>query len=109
MTLAKKIGAVRTRRVRTGKNEEEAQKQIFHYLIVLDFESTCWENKASSAPPEVIEFPAVLVEVKSGKILQEFHHYVMPTEMPKLSEFCKKLTGISQVRSVIRTQHTQGV
>ncbi|KAK7074688.1 ERI1 exoribonuclease 2 [Halocaridina rubra] len=45
---------------------------------------------------EIIEFPAVLLDLASGKIVSEFHHYVMPIEQPVLSEFCTNLTGITQ-------------
>ncbi len=47
----------------------------------------------------LVEFPAVLLELSSGKILSEFHHYVTPFENPTLSPFCNELTGITQVRS----------
>ncbi|KAH9503609.1 ERI1 exoribonuclease 2 [Bulinus truncatus] len=68
---------------------------MFSYLIVLDFESTCWENDKFS-PQEIIEFPAVLLNTKSGLIESEFHYYLHPTERPILSDFCKQLTGIKQ-------------
>ena len=44
-----------------------------------------------------VEFPAVLMNTKNGKIEAEFHHYVQPQENPTLSDFCKELTGITQV------------
>uniref|UniRef100_A0A1A9UWI8 Exonuclease domain-containing protein n=1 Tax=Glossina austeni TaxID=7395 RepID=A0A1A9UWI8_GLOAU len=73
-------------------------QQTYDYVICVDFEATCWENQA---PPrwresEIIEFPAVLVNLKTGKIEAEFHKYIMPIESPKLSAFCTKLTGIAQ-------------
>ncbi|KAE8740099.1 hypothetical protein FOCC_FOCC014424 [Frankliniella occidentalis] len=74
--------------------------QIFDYVIVIDFESTCWDNKDNQSKwqnlAEIIEFPAVLLNVKTGIIEEQFHHYVMPVENPTLSEFCVKLTGIKQ-------------
>lgn len=36
--------------------------------------------------------------------MSEFHQYVMPTENPRLSEFCTELTGIAQI-----TVDTKGV
>ena len=65
-------------------------------LIVLDFEATCWSQKTNCPPNEIIEFPAVLLDTESGRILEEFHSYVLPTEQPRLSAFCQELTGISQ-------------
>lgn len=44
-----------------------------------------------------VEFPAVLLNTNSGEIESEFHRYVQPQEHTKLSEFCKELTGITQV------------
>lgn len=44
----------------------------------------------------VKEFPAVLVDLQLGTILEEFHSYVRPTEAPQLSEFCIHFTGITQ-------------
>lgn len=42
------------------------------------------------------EFPAVLLNLQSRVIEADFHTFVRPTEEPKLSEFCKNYTGISQ-------------
>nr|CAD7575074.1 unnamed protein product [Timema californicum] len=71
--------------------------QQFDYLIVIDFESTCWEGEQGGwKQPEIIEFPAVLLNIHSGQLEQEFQQYVCPIENPKLSEFCKSLTGITQ-------------
>ena len=44
-----------------------------------------------------VEFPAVLLNTRNGKIESEFHYYVQPNESPILSDFCKELTGIQQV------------
>ncbi|VDO12275.1 unnamed protein product [Rodentolepis nana] len=46
----------------------------------------------------LVEFPVVLIKAQTGEIVDEFHKYVRPTENPILSNFCKKLTGISQER-----------
>ncbi|NXG56435.1 ERI2 exoribonuclease, partial [Hemiprocne comata] len=43
-----------------------------------------------------VEFPAVLLNTSTGEIEAEFHTYVQPHEHPILSEFCTKLTGITQ-------------
>ena len=52
-----------------------------------------------------VEFPAVLLDIQTGEILDEFQQYVLPRDNPKLSEFCKNLTGISQA-SIICTYWT---
>lgn len=69
-------------------------RQTFDYLFVLDFEATCWDSgDVNKRSPEVIEFSVILYDVKDSNIVDEFQQYVMPMEVPKLSEFCKKLTG----------------
>ena len=37
-----------------------------------------------------------MAHLPTGKILDEFHHYVKPTYNPELSKFCTELTGITQ-------------
>ena len=44
-----------------------------------------------------VEFPAVLLDLQTGVVMDEFQQYVQPQENPILSDFCKELTGISQV------------
>ncbi|CAO2583033.1 ERI1 exoribonuclease 2 [Lemmus lemmus] len=73
-------------------------EQVYDYLIVIDFESTCWKDGKHHRSPEIIEFPAVLLSTATGEIESEFHAYVQPQEHPVLSEFCTELTGIKQVQ-----------
>ncbi|NXP35835.1 ERI2 exoribonuclease, partial [Leiothrix lutea] len=72
-----------------------AAGQRFSFLIVLDFEATCWADRGQRGP-EIIEFPAVLLNTSTGALESEFHMYVQPQEHPILSEFCTELTGITQ-------------
>lgn len=68
--------------------------QPFTFLLVLDFEATCWKaTDVDKKPPEIIEFSVVLYNVKLKKIISHFSQYVRPTEVPKLSEFCIDFTG----------------
>lgn len=75
------------------KGEKVSQK--FDYFFVLDFEATCsstdpkWKN-------EIIEFPMVVLDAKTGKIHSEFREYVKPEMETKLTKFCTTLTGITQ-------------
>ncbi|XP_054848978.1 ERI1 exoribonuclease 2 [Eublepharis macularius] len=71
-------------------------RQEFAYLIIIDFESTCWRESRKHYSQEIIEFPAVLLNTSNGEIESEFHMYVQPQEHPILSEFCTELTGITQ-------------
>jgi len=45
---------------------------------------------------EIIEFPIVLVDAATLKVLDTLQIYVKPTDKPKLSAFCTQLTGITQ-------------
>ena len=105
--LAKRKGVLRTRNLNKGRSssaksnniaEKSKRKkdQCFSHFLVIDFEATCWQLKNSHAS-EIIEFPAVMLDAKTRTVLPNpFHKYVQPTEEPRLSAFCKQLTGISQ-------------
>jgi 3'-5' exoribonuclease 1 len=67
----------------------------FDYFLVLDFECTC-DKDLPEYPHEIIEFPVVVVEARFRRIVAEFHSYVKPVINPRLTEFCKRLTGITQ-------------
>ncbi|XP_042282034.1 ERI1 exoribonuclease 2 [Thunnus maccoyii] len=96
--LAKELGLLRQRsQSSTGLKKAVVSNQIFSYLIVIDFESTCWREK-NNYSQEIIEFPAVLLNTSTGEVESEFHTYVQPQERPVLSEFCTELTGITQMQ-----------
>lgn len=44
-----------------------------------------------------VEFPAVLLDLSNGAIVDQFQQYVKPSQHKVLSDFCKQLTGITQV------------
>ncbi|XP_075686350.1 ERI1 exoribonuclease 2 [Rhinoderma darwinii] len=96
--LAKRLGLIR-RSSKLSLNARSSgspkSKQFFDYLIVIDFESTCWKDTKHYGQ-EIIEFPAVLLNLLNGEIESEFHTYVQPQEHPILSDFCTELTGIMQ-------------
>jgi 3'-5' exoribonuclease 1 len=69
--------------------------QPYSYYCVLDFEASCKENDRTF-PNEIIEFPIVLIDGKTGAVVSEFQQYVKPTVNPILDPFCTKLTGITQ-------------
>ncbi|XP_052535763.1 ERI1 exoribonuclease 2 isoform X2 [Tympanuchus pallidicinctus] len=81
---------------RSGRSGRVTERRSgFDFLLVLDFESTCWRD-ARQRRPEIIEFPAVLLNAATGRIEAEFHAFVQPQEQPVLSEFCTALTGVTQ-------------
>lgn len=67
------------------------------YLLILDFEATCTDkNEFPRHEMEIIEFPIVVLCLKTNTVIDEFHRYVKPKNRPILTKFCKDLTGISQ-------------
>ncbi|XP_055605532.1 ERI1 exoribonuclease 2-like [Uranotaenia lowii] len=68
------------------------------YLVVIDFEATCWPKvaRAMRKNQEIIEFPAVLLNLNTGHLEEKFQQYVKPEENPQLSRYCIDLTGIGQ-------------
>lgn len=66
------------------------------FYCVIDFECTCDENRTWTH--EIIEFPCILVSRDTKEVINQFHQYVQPTECPMLTNFCTKLTGITQNR-----------
>ncbi|XP_036134623.1 ERI1 exoribonuclease 2 isoform X1 [Molossus molossus] len=98
--LARQLGLIRRKSIAPANESlgRRKLKQLFDYLIVIDFESTCWNDGKHHQTQEIIEFPAVLLNTSTGEIESEFHAYVQPQEHPVLSEFCMKLTGIKQAQ-----------
>lgn len=65
------------------------------YLII-DLEATCWERgQGHRGENEIIEIGAVVVD-DHREVLGEFQRFVRPVRNPVLSEFCKRLTSITQ-------------
>ncbi|KAK3774556.1 hypothetical protein RRG08_016926 [Elysia crispata] len=97
--LAKELGLLRKRPLSVSSPrcllKRQKNDQRFSHLIIIDFESTCWEND-KLRPQEIIEFPAVVLNTQTGQLVDEFHFYLQPSEFPTLSSFCQQLTGISQ-------------
>ena len=69
--------------------------QEFEYFVVIDFEATC-DKETIPHPQEIIEFPSVVVNGRTGRIEGCFQCYVRPTHHQLLTGFCKELTGIKQ-------------
>ncbi|KAB7503344.1 ERI1 exoribonuclease 3 [Armadillidium nasatum] len=69
--------------------------QNYDSFLVLDFEATCQEGTRISRP-EIIEFPVLKVDGRTFDVTEKFHSYVRPVLNPQLTDFCTKLTGITQ-------------
>lgn len=75
---------------------ESETKPDFDFILVLDFEAQCSKDEKLKVQ-EIIEFPIIVVDVNSKKVMDNyFHYYVKPTQHPLLFNFCKELTGITQ-------------
>eukprot|EP00929_Paragymnodinium_shiwhaense_P115505 TRINITY_DN84438_c0_g1_i1.p1 TRINITY_DN84438_c0_g1~~TRINITY_DN84438_c0_g1_i1.p1 ORF type:complete len:273 (+),score=30.66 TRINITY_DN84438_c0_g1_i1:111-929(+) len=81
----------------TSQASRKDSKLRFDYYAIVDFECTC-DNRAArgSFKHEIIEFPVVFLNSHTLEVDFEFHRYVRPTEQPRLSQFCNRLTGIDQ-------------
>lgn len=64
--------------------------------IVTDLEATCWERRGPNDFMETIEIGAVALQTATGPTVGEFSSFVKPIGSPTLSDFCTKLTSITQ-------------
>ena len=66
-------------------------------VVVVDVEATCWKKGIFSRKKETIEIGAVrLVPDQDDAKWPEFQTFVRPRRLPRLSTFCRELTGITQ-------------
>jgi inhibitor of KinA sporulation pathway (predicted exonuclease) len=66
-------------------------------FVVVDVEATCWKKGVFSRKKETIELGAVrLVPDCDQSKWPEFQTFVRPLRIPRLSSFCRELTGITQ-------------
>lgn len=88
------------RRLKNFHKQECLNKKVesdYDYVCVIDYEATCTESAANfNYPHEIIEFPIVLCNLKTLTIDAHFQAYCKPKINPKLTGFCKQLTGITQ-------------
>ena len=63
--------------------------------IIFDLEASCWLGRPPHGINEIIEIGAVKVN-DYGEIDSVFSKFIKPTVNPVLSDFCRKLTSISQ-------------
>ena len=66
-------------------------------LVVVDVEATCWKKGVFSRKKETIEIGAVRLRLdREAATWPEFQTFVRPLRLPRLSTFCRELTGITQ-------------
>ena len=66
-------------------------------IVVVDVEATCWKKGVFSRKKETIEIGSVrLLPDRAESTWPEFQTFVRPRRLPRLSTFCRELTGITQ-------------
>lgn len=66
-------------------------------LVVVDVEATCWKKGVFSRTKETIEIGAVRLLLDGEESTwPRFQTFVRPLRLPRLSTFCRDLTGITQ-------------
>lgn len=68
------------------------------FYLVVDLEATCSEDRVVVLrhEMEIIEIGAVMVRGESLEPVDEFQSFVRPVRNPVLTDFCIRLTGITQ-------------
>lgn len=79
----------------TPETSRKLRPQPFSHVLVCDFEATC-ESGSVHYPHEIIEFPVIVLDTATLRVVAEFHEYVRPVANPVLTTFCTDLTGITQ-------------
>lgn len=75
--------------------QEQAWRWAGAALIVFDLEATCWEGGQIPEKMETIEIGAVRLDSEL-KPAGEYSALIRPKDLPTLSAFCTRLTGIGQ-------------
>jgi inhibitor of KinA sporulation pathway (predicted exonuclease) len=82
---------------RGGEDVVEAVASGDGRIVVIDVEATCWKPGVFSRRKETIEIGAVQVQFdRAPANWPEFETFVRPLRLPRLSSFCRELTGITQ-------------
>lgn len=69
----------------------------FQHAMIVDLEATCCDQGTiGKEEMETIEIGAVMVNLKTLKVVDEFQIFIKPVRYPILTEFCKQLTSIKQ-------------
>lgn len=67
----------------------------FDQILVVDIESTCWKEPQTDNVSEIIEIGICPIDTKSGCALESRSIIVKP-ERSRMSEFCTRLTTLTQ-------------
>ena len=65
-------------------------------FLVIDLEATCWEDSQyQKENSEIIEIGVALIDFSQRKVVDKAQYIIKPKKS-KVSEYCTKLTGITQ-------------
>lgn len=64
--------------------------------IIYDLECTCWEKPPADKIQEIIEIGALKIN-DFGEVIDTFSAFIRPKVHHVLSDFCQRLTNISQI------------
>lgn len=78
-----------------GDYRSNSYRHIMKELLIIDVESTCWENKSEDQVSEIIEIGMALYKY-CDDIIERFPSIFIKPQFSKVSPFCEKLTGITQ-------------
>jgi inhibitor of KinA sporulation pathway (predicted exonuclease) len=86
----------------------------YKFVIALEFftNSGVKNEKCGqqASPSEIIQCFSVILDVESGEVVEEYDRIIRPEKIPILSDACKELTGLTQVKkqnSNINIQYSQ--
>lgn len=77
------------------KSSKQPETTLVDVLCILKLQAT-WNEGRQPRPQEIIEFSSILLHIESGDIQDTFHCHVRPDVNPTLSEYCTKITGVTQ-------------
>jgi 3'-5' exoribonuclease 1 len=75
-------------------DKTKKEHKILNYII-FDLEASCWLGRPPHGINEIIEIGAVKIN-DYGEVVSTFTKFVKPTVNPTLSDFCTRLTSITQ-------------
>ncbi|MBE9206592.1 exonuclease domain-containing protein [Nostoc sp. LEGE 06077] len=82
----------------------------YDYLLVLDLEATCCDQGTIKRHEmEIIEIGAVMVEAQTLTIIEEFQTFIKPVRYPRLTDFCKSLTSITQKQVDLAPEYPEAI
>lgn len=69
----------------------------FRRIVCFDLEMCCWDDGRDPRTGEIIEIGVAAIDIYEGTITDRSQYYVLP-EKDDISDFCTRLTGITQKR-----------